>query len=181
MKQSASFNIGPGSPLGNLGSIAFVSVNEMLVSSDLLEYTPVLQKELSWIREAYAGPAETGTPRYYAIDYVAGAGSGQGISNQQIGFRFGPWPDTTYFCTLDYFGQSPSIVDYGGSWYGNVCPDLLLYECLVEAYAYLKGDPDMLKFVTDRAGEERARVQRMAESLQQQDAFRNGDIRRPIT
>ena len=65
-----------------------------------------------------------------------------------------PTPDKTYEITLAYNKQPDTITDTtsspapatAGTYLSNNYQDLLLYACLVNTYAYLKGPQDMLQY-----------------------------------
>jgi hypothetical protein len=168
------------SPLQSLVSIGtingLVSVQQFSISSDGgVTYTPLLQKEPTWIRSAYPSVSSTGVPQYYALDFTGAGGTGE---SPQI--LIGPSANISYLWELLYFTVPTSIITTGTSWYGNNATDALLYNCLVEAYGFLKGEAEMLTFYKGKADEAMMRVQRMAEGLQKYDTYRNEDIRRPI-
>ena len=54
---------------------------------------------------------------------------------------------------MQYYYDPPSIVTSGTSWLGENAESALLYGALVEAYTYLKGDPDMISLYTNRYNE----------------------------
>ena len=65
-----------------------------------------------------------------------------------------PTPDKTYEITLAYNKQPETITDTtstpapatNGTYLSNKYQDLLLYACLVNTYAYLKGPQYMLQY-----------------------------------
>lgn len=148
-----------------------VSIMGVLATSDGITQIPVLQKEASWLTEAYPSATTQGPPRYYAI---------YSTTPTATTIRIGPAADLTYTIEVDCFKPPESITTAATSWYGENATDALLYNCLVEAYGFLKGEDDMLKWYKSKADEAVAEVQRMAEGLQKVDTYRNQDIRRPI-
>ena len=50
----------------------------------------------------------------------------------------------------------------------------LLYACLVEAYTYMKGEPDLLQLYNGRFGEALGRIKDLAEARENTDAYRKG-------
>jgi hypothetical protein len=117
----------------------FLSVFSFAVIDSNGNYTFLYDKDPSFIREAYPFPASTGVPKLYAqFDGDAGGNSGSG------NFILGPTPNGNYTVELQYYYDPPSIVDVGTSWLGDNAETVLLYGCLVEAYTYLKGDPDLM-------------------------------------
>lgn len=102
-------------------------------------YTYLINKDVSFMREAYTSASDSGSPKYYAQfdgDYSAGGENGH--------FIIAPSPLADHQIELHYYYDPPSIVDSGSSWLGENAETALLYGALVEAYRFLKGDPDMM-------------------------------------
>lgn len=95
-------------------------------------YGYLLQKEKSFLREAYPNPTTTGTPRYYAQ-----------LSDTEI--IVAPTPASAIGYEMTYFYYPPSIVDAGTSWLGDKFPFLLLSAALVDAGVFMKVEEDMMK------------------------------------
>ena len=61
-----------------------------------------------------------------------------------------PTPNANYAVTLAYNKEPVSLTDSSvsslGTYVSNKYQDVLLYKCLVNAYAYLKGPQDMLQY-----------------------------------
>lgn len=133
--------------------------------------THLLLKEPSFISEAYAGVAN-GAPRYYAILNTA--------PDNSIVFLLGPTPDVEYDYTVRYIRTPPSIVDVTETYVGTFGPNALLYQSLVEGYTFLKGDPDLLKFYSDKAEASLADFRRICEGVQHMDTYRNPELRVPV-
>ena len=94
-------------------------------------YTYLLNKDVSYIREAFPSPTDTALPRFY----------GQFDENT---FILGPTPDSNYGVELHYFYYPESIVTAGTTWLGDNYETVLLYGALVEGYTYMKGDADLM-------------------------------------
>ena len=72
------------------------------------------------------------------------------------------------------------VTDTGGTYLSNKYQDLLLYGCLVNAYAYLKGPADMLQYYTQAY-----QVALQSYAIEQQgrrrrDEYQDGVIRTPL-
>lgn len=109
-----------------LAAIVPTTVGE--VTTDNYEY--LLQKDVSYVRQAYTDPTATGVPKYYA----------QFDDNT---FVLGPTPDDSYDVELHYYYYPQSIVDAGTTWVGDNFPMCLLYGSLGEANVFLKGEADL--------------------------------------
>lgn len=126
------------------------------------EPVPLLQKQLSFLRTVFGNVP--GTPGYYA--YARAVSTGATL-------YFGPVPDISYEIIVDYFGNPPSIVDTNETWLSVQFPECLLYGCLIEGYAYMKGEADMLGVYDTRFKEALEAFRRSAEGLELKDEFRN--------
>lgn len=129
----------------------------------------LLLKEPSFITEAY--PVGTGAPRYYAI---------LDSDSNATRLMVGPAPDIEYTYKLRYLRIPPSIIEAQSTWLGDHAHHALLYESLVDAYIYLKGDPVQLKTFRDLALEARDQLKVQCELVQHMDAYRNPEIRTPV-
>ena len=101
------------------------------------------QRDTSFMAEYYSDPSSQSVdiPKYYA-------------NWDEEFWVVAPTPDKTYEITLAYNKQPESITDTtstpapatNGTYLSNKYQDLLLYACLVNTYAYLKGPQDMLQY-----------------------------------
>lgn len=125
----------------------FLSVYSIAVVDGDGDYTYLYDKDVNFMREAYPNPTVTGVPKYYSqFD-----GDQTGVT--QGNFILAPTPNAAYTVELHYYYDPPSIVSTGTSWLGDNAEAALLYGSLVEAYTYLKGDPDLLGLYTQRYSE----------------------------
>jgi hypothetical protein len=86
----------------------------------------------------YNSSGTTGFPKYYAMF-------------RESAIEVAPTPDSNYAVTLDYVYTPDGLTTSNTETYVSVnAPELLLYACLVEAYAYLKGPMDMYKLYQDK-------------------------------
>jgi hypothetical protein len=63
------------------------------------------------------------------------------------------------------------------TWLGDNFDSTLLYGSLVEAYTYMKGEPDMLKLYQDRYVQAIALLKNLGDGKQRADAYRDGQVR----
>lgn len=149
----------------------FLAVYSIAVVDGTGRYEYLLNKDVNFIRQAYPAPTSTGLPRYYAL---FGA---QSNDANELTFILGPTPDATYSIELHYFFYPESIVTAGTTWLGDNLDSVLLYGSLVEAYTYMKGEPDMVKLYNDKYVEAVALAKRLGDGMERQDAYRNGQVR----
>lgn len=141
-------------------------------------YHYLLNKDVNFIREAFpipTGANNTGRPYCYALfgpDYSA---------PNELTFLLGPTPDAAYEMELHYFFYPTSIsngnVDSTTTWLSDNFDTVLLYGSLVEAYTFLKGEPDMVGLVTNRYKEALALAKRLGDGMERMDAYRSGQVR----
>ena len=134
-------------------------------------YEYLLDKDVNFIRQAYPTPNDTGVPRYYAL-------FGPRSDNEaELAFILGPTPDAAYDIELHYYYYPQSIVTAGTSWLGDNFDTVLLYGSLVEAYTYMKGEPDMLALYNQKYMEALQLAKRLGDGLERSDAYRSGQSR----
>jgi|TARA_R100001460_G_scaffold13602_9_gene30638 hypothetical protein len=130
-------------------------------------YSFLINKDVNFIREAYPKPsANTGLPEYYA-QFDDGF------------FILGPTPDANYEVELHYFylPQSITASSDGTSWLGSNAPDVLLFGSLVEAYIFMKGEPDLVSLYETRFKEALDKLVVEQDGRNRKDAYRGGQRR----
>lgn len=156
----------------------FLSVYSIAVISDS-EYLYLLNKDVNFIREAYPSTAAAyrGKPKHYAI-------FGPRSDNEdELSFILGPTPDLSYEVELHYFYLPESIVDAadGRTWLGDNFDSALLYGTLMEAATYTKAEQDMVKLYSDRYVQAIALLKNLGDGKQRMDAYRDGQVRVPVS
>tara|TARA_B100001059_G_C17664734_1_gene491326 strand:- start:73 stop:714 length:642 start_codon:yes stop_codon:yes gene_type:complete len=133
-------------------------------------YDYLLFKDVNFIRQAYPSSATQAAPKYYGIF-------------SDTSFIVGPTPDKAYDVELHYFHKPESITtsSTGTSWLGDNADSTLLYGCLLEAYTYLKGDPDLMQLYGGRYEEALVRLEELGEGYSTTDSYRGGAVRKPRT
>ena len=127
----------------------------------------LLDKDVNYIREAFPSPTATGTPTHYA----------QFDQNTLI---IGPTPDVAYAVELHYYYYPESIVTATTTWLGDRFESVLLYGALREAYAFMKGEPDVIQNYEQKYQESLALLKQLGDGKNRRDAFRNGQTRVPV-
>lgn len=166
-----------GTTAGNNKYVAcpddFLSVFSFAVIGSDGSYTYLLNKDVNFIREAYPDPNSLGMPRYYGIF------GPQSNNNKELTFILGPTPDVPYGLELHYFHYPESIVTAGTSWLGDNYDMVLLWGTILEAYHYLKGEPDLIAAYDKRYQEALAQLKQLGDSKNQKDMYRSGQVRYP--
>ena len=139
-------------------------------------YTYLLNKDVNFMREAYPNPTSTGIPKYYAL--FGPTVSGATISNE-LSFILGPTPDVAYSAELHsyYYPESITTATSGQTWLGDNFDTVLLYGSLVEAYTFMKGEPDLVALYNKKYTEALALAKRLGDGMERQDAYRSGQLR----
>jgi len=127
------------------------------------DYSYLLSTDVSFIREAYPSASTTGVPKHYA----------QFDDNS---FIVGPTPNANLNVELHYYYVPESITaaSSGTTWLGTNAPELLLYGSLVEAYTFMKGEPDILTNNKKRFQESLQKLTLLSDGYNRKDAYRDG-------
>ena len=135
----------------------------------------LLNKDVNFIREAYPLTSQLGEPKHYAIF------GPRSDNERELTFILGPTPNANYTAELHYYYYPESIVTAGTTWLGDNFDTTLLYGSLVEAYTYMKGEADMLKLYQERYVQAVALYKNLADGKQRGDAYRDGQVRVPVS
>jgi hypothetical protein len=144
------------------------------------EYEYLLNKDVNFIRAAYPSPTDTGKPYYYALFGPATTNTNPPVITNELSFIFGPTPDAIYDTELHYYYYPESIVTASTTWLGDNFDSVLLYGSLLEAYTYMKGEPDVIAGYQKRYDEAMILAKRLGDGMERTDAYRSGQIRSPV-
>jgi hypothetical protein len=108
------------------------------------EYEYLLNKDVNFIRQSFPSPTDTGKPQYYALFGPTTTNDVPPVITNEYSFILGPTPDTSYSVELHYYYYPESIVTALTTWLADNFDSVLLYGCLLEAYTYMKGEPDVI-------------------------------------
>lgn len=147
----------------------FLSAFSLAVIDGDGDYSYLLDKDMNFMREAYPNPSVTGLPKYYAqFDGDVPTATGN--------FLLGPTPNASYAVELQYYYNPPSIVTTGTSWLGDNAMNALLFGSILQAYIYMKGDPDMMASY-EAAMQEGMKGLGVIDVRAKRDSYRDGDMR----
>ena len=134
------------------------------------EYHFLLNKDVNFIREAYPinNVASRGRPRHYA-------------NFDDSAFILGPTPDLAYSAELHYGYYPESIVTAGTTWLGNEFDSALLNGALVEAIRFMKGEQDMVALYERLYVQAIGLLKQLGDGKLRQDAYRDGQVRIPVS
>ena len=131
----------------------------------------LLQKDVNFLREYTPAASTTGLPKYYArfdADH----------------FILAPTPNSGYTVELHYFYRPASLTagsDSGTTWVSTNAPFALLYGSIIEAYAFMKGEPDVIQNYNGLYMQYLERLKDLGEARENTDGYRVGLPSRPRT
>lgn len=128
-------------------------------------------KDVNFVQTYNPDPTDTGAPKYYAFF-------------DDANFLLGPTPDANYDVELHYFYRPTSLTAGAGSgtsWLSENAEITLLYGSLIEAYTYMKGEPDMMQEYEKRFAEGGVAMKNFGEAKEVTDAYRTGLVIRDKT
>ena len=130
----------------------------------------LLYKHVTFLQDFTPNPATTGVPEYY------------GDWNDET-FLLAPTPNDALTMELHYFFRPTSITasSDGTTWLGDNAELALLYGSLVEAYVFMKGEPDLLTFYNNRYFESLQGLKRLGEGQQTSEEYRQDRVRVKVT
>ena len=155
----------------------FLTVPDDYLASFSLQITTsgsegfLLQKDVNFIREYTPASSTTGLPKYYArfdTDH----------------FILAPTPNSAYTVELHYFFRPASLTagaDSGTTWLSTNAPFALLYGSIIEAYAFMKGEPDVIQNYNGLYMQYLERLKDLGEARENTDGYRVGLPSRPRT
>ena len=137
------------------------------------------KKDVTYLQEYISSTesAKRGQPKYYAM-----FGGATGESDTTSGrMMFAPVPDTTYKFRV-HFNVAPALLEGDNTNYISLnFPNGLLYCCLSEAYAFLKGPIDMLTLYENKYKQEVQKFANEQVGRRRRDDYTNGAVRIPVT
>ena len=140
----------------------FVAPLSLAVLNSDSEYTYLLLKHPSFMRNYIKTAATTGVPKYYG-------------QFDEDTFILAPTPNANLTFELHYLYQPTSLTaagDSGTTWISDNTPDLLLYGSLVEASIFLKQDLNETNMFEQRFQENLVRVTNLMEGRSTRDENR---------
>ncbi len=158
-------------------SDAFLTVPSDYLASFSLQITTsgsesfLLQKDVNFLREYTPASTTAGLPKYYA-------------RFDEDNFILAPTPNSNYTVQLNYFYRPASLTagsDTGTTWVSTNAPFALLYGSLVEAYTFMKGEPDVIQNYNGLFAQYLERVKDLGEARENTDGYRVGLPSRPRT
>lgn len=139
-----------------------VSVAEFAIVSGAGVYSYLLNKDTSWMREAYASPATTGVPLYYSWF-------------DETQFLLAPTPNANLTVELNYYRKPVSLVtDTSGTWLSETFDALFFYACMVEAMGFMQNDDDIVKYYQAQYMAALVNAKKVTDRMEITDDYRAG-------
>ena len=126
-------------------------------------YNFLIFKDVNFIRELYPVASTTAAPKYYA-------------QFNESSFIVGPTPNSSYTVELHYFYEPESITvsSDGTSWLGTNADNALLYGALMQAYIFMKGEPDLIQLYQQQFETALGQLKMEGDGYNRTDAYRTG-------
>jgi hypothetical protein len=155
--------------------VDFLSAYSLAVVDGAGVYQFLLNKDVNFIREAYPTVAATGLPKHYAIFGPDASAA------TELSFILGPTPNSSYTFELQFYYYPESIVTAGTTWLGDNFDSALLNGTMVEAIRFMKGEQDMVKLYQDMYIQSIGLLKNLGDGKQRMDAYRDGQVRVPVS
>ena len=126
----------------------------------------LLYKDVNFLQSYNPNSASTGTPKYYGYFDVNN-------------FILAPTPDADYSVEIHYLYRPASLTaqgDSGTTWLSQNAPVAMLYGSLVEAYTFMKGEPDVIQNYAQQFVNSLGQLKNYGEAIEDTDAYRTGLI-----
>ena len=158
----------------------FLATYSLAVIDDTGSYEYLLNKDVNFIRQSFPSPTDTGKPQYYAIFGPTTTNDAPPVITNEYSFILGPTPDAAYSVELHYYYYPESIVTASTTWLADNFSSVLLYGSLLEAYTFMKGEPDVLAGYQKRYDEAMILAKRLGDGMERGDAYRDGQVKIPV-
>jgi len=155
----------------------FMAVYSLAAISALGAYNYLIDKDVSFIREAYPNPSAAGLPKYYAIF------GPQLTYPNELSLLLTPTPDANYTVELHYYYMPESITTTasGTTWLSDNYDPVLFYGAMREAMIFMKGEADMVGYYEQKYQEALGQLKRLGDGLERGDSYRNNQTKLPYS
>ena len=126
----------------------------------------LLYKDVNFVQSVNPNSSTTGTPKYYGYFDVSN-------------FILAPTPNANFTAEIHYLYRPDSLTtqgDSGTTWLSQNAPVTLLYGSLVEAYTFMKGEPDVIQNYAQQFVNSLGQLKNYGEAIEDTDAYRTGLI-----
>jgi len=125
-------------------------------------------RDTSFMKEYWPDGTDTGVPKYYSVW-------------DQNTFYVAPTPNANLPVEIGYIYRPAQLSSLNPTtWISNNAPEALLYACLIQAYSFTKGPPDMLNYFNQSYQQAIQGLGMEQQGRRRRDEYRDGMIRIPI-
>lgn len=125
-------------------------------------------RDTSFMKEYWPDGAVQGVPKYYSVW-------------DQNTFYLAPTPNQNYYVELGYIYRPAQLSPVTpNTWVSTNAPEALLYACLIQAYSYTKGPPEMMQYFENSYRQAIQGIGIEQQGRRRRDEFRDGMIRTKI-
>lgn len=125
-------------------------------------------RDTSFMKEFWPDGTATGVPKYYSVW-------------DQNTFYIAPTPNQNYTVELGYIYRPAQLSSTNTTtWISTNAPEALLYACLVQAYSYTKGPPEMMQYFKGAYKEAVQGLGLEQQGRRRRDEYRDGMLRIPL-
>ena len=157
------------------GANRFLSIPNGMLTHRYMLVTPAAGEQVfldfrdtSFMKEYWPNGATVGVPKYYSVW-------------DQSTFYVAPTPSTSYTVELGYIYRPTQISSANPTtWISINAPEALLYACLIQAYSYTKGPPDMMQYFRQSYKEAVQGLGVEQQGRRRRDEYRDGMLRIPL-
>ena len=145
----------------------FLSPFSLAVLDSSSNYTYLLLKHVSWIRNYTPAVATEGEPLYYA-------------QFDDDSFIVAPTPSSNLTVELHYYYRPASLTTVGDdnqSWLSKNAPNAMLYGCLVEGAVFMKSSPETIMMYETKFQEALGMLKLLGEFKDVRDEARHDSIK----
>tara|TARA_R100000315_G_C5230558_1_gene141622 strand:- start:60 stop:782 length:723 start_codon:yes stop_codon:yes gene_type:complete len=166
--------------------LAPLSVNVKVTQNEVQSLVGLELKDHAFVVENDSATGASGIPKYYAV--VSSSETDVNGKTPVTELKVSPVSNATYTMTVNYLYRPESLVDVsatqaygdtavtGTTWLSTNAPRALLFGTLVEAYIFLKGEPDLLALYEQQFQESLAGLKLLGEAKETQDEYRVGQL-----
>ena len=145
----------------------FLSPFSLALIDSSNNYSYLLLKHVSWMRDYTPARATTGQPLYYSL-----------FDNNVL--MLAPTPASALTFELHYNYRPNSLTTVGAcnkSWLSENAPNAMLYGCLVEGAVFMKSSPETITLYEQKYQESLAMLKILGEYKDVRDEARNDQIK----
>ena len=125
-------------------------------------------RDQSFMREYWPNYNLTGVPKYYSVW-------------DQDTFSVAPTPSQNFTVQMGYIYRPAQLSSTNNTtWISTNAPEALLYACLIQAYSYTKGPPDMLGYFENSYKQAIQGLGIEQTGRRRRDEYRDGMLRIPL-